>query len=203
MDSQHRPTRNPVPWARRSSPVPLAIVVAFCIVVGLLFLPSTDTSDVPNRRTPRLIYELDVGISHFEKDFGQTPDTIPAPDASGDVNRRVRRWLTGLDNNGDPDRAVRSDPRWQGPYVEPDWKSLDVARGYILVDSWGNPILFEFDDPVFNPGKWDVWSLGRDGKGTSAMADVSGATPEERRQRFEQLEWDGRRVNADTIGNWD
>ncbi|MBN1917424.1 MAG: hypothetical protein JW889_05905 [Verrucomicrobia bacterium] len=153
--------------------------------------------------TRHLVVQLDLAMRHFRAGFGQTPDKMPARDLREDVNRRVRRWLTGLDDNGNPDEAVRGDPRWQGPYVEPDPRFLDVDRDHILVDSWGNPILFEFDDPIFNPGTWDIWSLGPDGKGSSSMADLGEGTPEQRRRVFEQLKQGRRLVNADSIGNWD
>lgn len=205
MDSGQRPTPRPIFRARRSSPVAVTIVIGFAVVVYVIIYQAIGPNHrgYEHRRTRRLIQELDASIRDFGKDFGQTPDKMPARDPRESTNRRVCRWLTGLDEDGDPNEAVRNDPRWNGPYIEPDPKLLDADRGYILIDSWGSPILFEFDDPIFNPGRWDIWSLGPDGRGTSNMADIGSGTPEQRRERFEQLKQDRRRVNADTIGNWE
>jgi len=122
-------------WAIRVAVV-VAVLVAWYIVTYRALHPSFRGRQV---RTRVLVAELDASIDLFQKGLGQTPDKMPARDAEKDVNRRVRRWLTGLDDEGDPDEAVRSDPRWQGPYVEPYPIFLDADRGYVLVDSWGNP----------------------------------------------------------------
>jgi hypothetical protein len=205
MESGQPPTPRPTFRARRSSPVVTVVAIGFAIAFCAIIYraASPDHHGYELRRTRRLVHELDAAIRSFGKDFGRTPDMMPPSTPDGDTNRRLRRWLTGLDDNGDPDEAVRSDPRWQGPYAEPDVESLDSDRGHILVDSWRNPILFEFEDPIFNPGRWDIWSLGPDGEGTSNMADIASGTPEQRRERFEQVRQKRHLVNADTIGNWE
>ena len=160
-----------------------------------------DRSRVAGTRS--LIHSIDVGLEAFCVDFGHLP--TDALDGGSETNdpRWIRLWLLGIDDQGEPSDAVRSNPKWSGPYVDVEIsRHLDADNAYVFIDAWGNPILFEVVASAFNSIDHDIWSLGKDGAGTTSMADLPRVTPEERQQAYWDLRVRGKFVNADNIGNW-
>ena len=181
--------------------VVLAVIVCLYVLVHL----GVDGHGRPRVTMTRiLIAGIDNGLEMFKADFGHLPHD--ALEGGGETNdpRWIRRWLLGLGDDGEPDKAdVWANPLWTGPYVEMGFENDLSGDDYTLADAWGNPICFEVKEPIFNRDRWDVWSLGPDGKGTRDMGDIAGETPEQRREAYEEHEEGGEKVNADNIGNWE
>jgi hypothetical protein len=194
---------------KRKRSVVLDVVVVLLLVIAGILAAMVYAGVNNGRRRPRinrdraLVYAIDGGLRAFRADFGHLPhDALDGGDETNDP-RWIRRWLLGWGDDGERDEKVRGNPAWTGPYVEIQIrKDLGEDKDYVLVDGWGNPICFEVKDPIFNRERWDVWSLGPDGKGTRDMGEIIGETPELRRKNYEEHEEGGERVNADNVGNW-
>jgi len=190
---------------KRLSVLEVVLVLLAVGVVGWLVSLGVDGPGRPRvMKTRVLIAVINKGLAMFRADFGHLPhDALQGGDETNDP-RWIRRWLMGLGDDGEPDEIVRGNPAWTGPYVEVQIeRDLGEDKDCVLVDAWGNPICFEVKDPIFNRDRWDVWSLGPDGKGTRDMGEIAGETPEERRKAYEEHEEGGERVNADNVGNWE
>jgi prepilin-type N-terminal cleavage/methylation domain-containing protein len=194
--------------------VELLVVVAVIGILAAMTYAAIDSGigRAKKNATRALVSALDTGIQNFQTDFGHIPyDSLTAGSATNDP-RWIRRWLLGIRDNGEPDDSgannVRDNALWHGPYVEVRERSLDPDQDYIFVDSWGEPIYFEFgrrtgmDTPIFNIDRWDIWSLGADGQGTTDMSTISGSTYEDKRNDYKQLLVSGQRVNFDNPANW-
>ena len=200
--------------------VELLVVVAVIGILAAMTYAAINSAigRAKKASTLALISALNTGIQNFRTDFGHVP--YDKDDGTGEITNEpewIRLWLLGIDNNGEPDgtiankssRAVRRNALWNGPYVEVREKSLDPDQQYIFVDSWNKPIYFEMgnadpnqDHRVFNVDRWDIWSLGADGKGTTDMSTISGGTYEAKRSNYKQLVVGGKRVNFDNPANW-
>jgi hypothetical protein len=177
----------------------LAAILAFSIFFG----NPNPHERVRQSNTRALIHSIDVGLEAFRADFGHLP--TDALDGGSETNdpRWIRLWLLGIDDHGEPSDAVRSDPKWDGPYVDVKIGGhLDVDNGWVFIDAWRKPILFELREPVFNLKSWDIWSLGRNGAGTTSMGELAGVTPEEKQETYGNLRVRNKPVNADNVGNW-
>lgn len=184
-------------------------VVVLPVILGLIVYlyvevhRAVDTPVSTVARTRSLIGGVDLGLKMFKADFGHLPHDALEGGAETNDPRWIRRWLLGLGDDGEPDKTgVRANPLWTGPYVEISFDRDLSEDDYTFEDAWGNPICFEVKEPIFNGERWDVWSLGPDGKGTRDMGDIIGETPELRRKNYEEHEEGGEKVNADNVGNW-
>jgi general secretion pathway protein G len=185
----------------------LVVVAVIGILAAMIHSGVSKTIErakIANTRT--LVMAIDNGLQLFKTDFGHLPY-----DGGSKTNLRkpIRLWLTGLKDNGEPDTSgVRGDQLWTGPYVEIQIrKHLDEDDNYVFVDSWGQPIYFETDpngteDMVFNPDRWDIWSLGPDEAGTTDMGTISGSSYKIKRDNFKEHTVGNKEVNRDNIGNW-
>jgi hypothetical protein len=182
--------------------IPGLLLAAF-FIPGIVWNPLGPHARAPAARTRALIRSIDVGLQAFRQDFGHLPtDALEGGSETNDP-RWIRLWLLGIDDHGEPSEAVRSNPDWAGPYVDVEFgRHLDADNAYVFIDAWGNPMRFEMVAPVFNPARYDIWSLGKDGAGTKSMADLPGATAGERQQAYRDLRVRGKLVNADNLGNW-
>ncbi|MBN1918480.1 MAG: type II secretion system protein [Verrucomicrobia bacterium] len=189
--------------------VELLVVMAIIGILSAVIYPVAKSAKQRAHKvdTSSLVRQLDAALIMFTDEIGHPPY-----DTSGKLTndrKVIRRWLTGRSDKGDPDPVIVRDPRWSGgPYIEVDDKQLkqvlwelgsSTIRGYMFVDAWGQPIFFELLQPVFNVDRWDIWSVGPDGKGSINMAkfDSSIGTYSQRCNAYNAA--DG---NADNVGNW-
>jgi len=104
-------------------------------------------------------------------------EQMPVGDLSGqnkvDERKRLVRILSGKqfkpDGTFEVASDIREDPRWNGPYLDPNPKELvpknkrDLGQ---LVDAWGNPLMIRikrgnFDKMMrFRPDSFEIWSSG-------------------------------------------
>jgi len=67
--------------------------------------------------------------------------------------------------------AIREDPRWNGPYLDPKPKELQPKNKVVshpgqLVDAWGNPLMIRikhgnWDRKMqYRPDSFEIWSFG-------------------------------------------
>jgi len=148
--------------------------------------------------TRTLVLAINTGIKQFEADFGNVNEL-----KSGDVRKNVRKWLLGLKDDGDPSSAVRDDARWPGdPYVDIRVEDHLGENDHIFIDSWRQPLCFEFDNPIFNLDGWDIWSKGPDMEGSEDMDDFTTGSYEARRKAYKTHKEGGKEVNRDNVGNW-
>ncbi len=205
----------------------LAVIAIIGILAGITYTAVDGILDRAKRSSTRaLIDSIDSGLQMFKTNFGHVPydkddGSGGIPDSTEDNQEYVRLWLLGLDYEGEPDgthsdkssRNVRKNQLWNGPYVEIRIERHLGAKDldYYFIDSWGNPLYFEFYDPedtsgdhrpIFNIDKWDIWSKGRDGEGTEDMADIDGANYEARRNNWKTETEHGKEINRDNVGNW-
>ena len=182
--------------------VPSLFVMAVVIAVFVVMSRYAVNGFAPATRTRLVIGMIDEGMERFRVDFGHLPQDALEGGAETNDPRWIRRWLLGMGDDGEPDQGIRSNPKWRGPYVAVRMeKHLDGDNDYVFVDSWGNPLLFEVKRPVLNPERWDIWSLGPDGKGTRLMSEIEGESPEERLQKYDAYEEGGKRTNRDNVDN--
>ena len=212
--------------------VELLVVIAIIGVLAGLTYPAVNLVIERGRKsaTQGLVNAIDSGLEMFKTDFGHVPynnddGTGKIPGAVFGRQEYVRLWLLGLDKDGEPDgthasmssRAVRGNGLWNGDYVEIKIdRNLDKDNedcAYCFIDSWGNPLYFEFYDavkipgderrnkPIFNMSKWDVWSKGPDEEGTEDMRAITGSTYEKRRENWQKETEDGKEINRDNVVN--
>jgi prepilin-type N-terminal cleavage/methylation domain-containing protein len=192
--------------------IELLIVIAIIgILAGIVY---GAVALLPERakkvKTLSYIKSIDTAMSMFREDFGHPPYNSKTAGSKTNDPEWIRLWLTGKDDDGEPDEtganAVRENGNWNGPYIDPDPKMLipheDYSNHYIMVDAWENPIYFEVEDPIFKYDRWDIWSKGSDEKGSEDMGAFSGSTYKEKQQAYKDHTEDGKKVNTDNPANW-
>lgn len=182
----------------------LIVVAVIGILAGLLFSAIDGAHKRARISTAKsLVNAIDTGMQAFKADFGHLPTLGPPQGSVTNDPTWIRRWLLGLDNSGQPDSVVRDYQYWNGPYVEVRIEK-HLGADYNFVDSWENPIYFETDPNtvVFNVDRWDVWSLGPDGEGTTDMGTISGSSYKAKRDNYNNYTLGSDKVNRDNVGNW-
>ena len=178
----------------------LVVIAVIGILAGFVYAAVSSSYDRAKKvNSQQFIRQIDGAMQMFNTDFGHPPYAALTGGNKTNNQAWIRRWLTGLKDDGDPDTTgVRDDPSWPGkPYIEPDPKMLDKDDNYLMTDAWGNLIYFEVVNPIFNIDRWDIWSLGLDGKGSTSMGAFSTGTYSARRTNYKNAT-----DNADNFGNW-
>ncbi len=106
-----------------------------------------------------------LALERYQEEYGYYPQLGAGATAADAVPLDRRFWDDLKDRNG---RDIRD---WQGAGLTSD-------STYGFVDLWGKPWWYDGIAPVMTPGKYDLWSTGKDGRhGRNGRTPVNARTP--------------------------
>ncbi len=135
-------------------PITIAILVVLAVLAFFILSRSRSRGEAASEVTELAdLATIKYALSLFELDCGRYPTT---EEGLGALIKRPETIPEGL---------------WHGPYMEerkvekdPSVKPQVADQRKVLTDFWGRPYVYVFPC-IHNPDGYDVYSLGRYGKG--------------------------------------